>query len=149
MNVGMGLLCLQVSYLEAMRSGTLQVGIPGGIREGDGLGSLIQFHERLKLSASGDNHTIDTQEENFTDTNMGIGTLLTPDNCTMLLIDYEPQMFFGAHSIDRQLLANNVIGLAKAAKLTDRACSMRSLCWGIRAADMLGCSGWVIKTTFG
>ena len=43
--------------------------------------------------------------------------LLTPDNCTLILIDHQPQMFFGVTSIDRQLLINNVVGLAKAAKL--------------------------------
>jgi nicotinamidase-related amidase len=52
-------------------------------------------------------------------TNTGMESLLSPDNCTMLLIDYEPQMFFGVQSIDRQLLMNNVIGLAKAANLFD------------------------------
>lgn len=43
--------------------------------------------------------------------------LLTPDNCVLLMIDYQPQMAFGVASIDRQTLKNNVVGLAKAAKL--------------------------------
>lgn len=43
--------------------------------------------------------------------------LLTPDNCVLLMIDYQPQMVFGVASIDRQTLKNNVLGLAKAAKL--------------------------------
>jgi nicotinamidase-related amidase len=43
--------------------------------------------------------------------------LLTPDNCTLLLIDHQPQMGFGVRSIDRQTLVNNVTGLAKAAKV--------------------------------
>ncbi len=43
--------------------------------------------------------------------------LLTPDNCTLILIDHQPQMTFGVASIDRQLLKNNVLGLAKAAKV--------------------------------
>lgn len=43
--------------------------------------------------------------------------LLTPDNSVMLLIDYQPQMAFGVVNIDRQTLKNNVIGLAKSAKL--------------------------------
>lgn len=44
--------------------------------------------------------------------------LLTPSNCTVILIDHQPQMLFGvASGIDRQLLKNNVVGLAKAAKL--------------------------------
>lgn len=45
--------------------------------------------------------------------------LLTPDNCTLVLIDHQPQMAFGVQSIDRQTLLNNVVGLAKAAKVFD------------------------------
>jgi nicotinamidase-related amidase len=45
--------------------------------------------------------------------------LLTPDNCTLILIDHQPQMAFGVQSIDRQTLLNNVVGLAKAAKVFD------------------------------
>src|SRR4030042_1626455 len=44
-------------------------------------------------------------------------SLLTPDNCALLFIDHQPQMFFGVANIDRQLLINNVVGLAKAAKI--------------------------------
>ena len=43
--------------------------------------------------------------------------LLTPDNCAVLFIDHQPQMFFGVANIDRQDLLNNVLVLAKAAKL--------------------------------
>ena len=43
--------------------------------------------------------------------------LLTPQNCTVIFIDYQPQMSFGVTSIDRQLLVNNTVGLAKAAKI--------------------------------
>lgn len=43
--------------------------------------------------------------------------LLTPDNCALALIDHEPQMFFGVQSTDRQTIINNVVGLAKAAKI--------------------------------
>ena len=46
-----------------------------------------------------------------------IHSLLTPENCTVIFIDHQPQMAFGVASIDRQLLFNNVIGLAKAAKI--------------------------------
>ena len=45
-----------------------------------------------------------------------VHSLLNPTNCTMVLIDYQPQMFFGIQSIDRGMLINNVVGLAKAAK---------------------------------
>jgi nicotinamidase-related amidase len=43
--------------------------------------------------------------------------LLTPDNSTIIFIDHQPQMAFGVASIDRQLLKNNVIALAKSAKV--------------------------------
>jgi nicotinamidase-related amidase len=43
--------------------------------------------------------------------------LLTPENCTVILIDHQPQMFFGVVSIDRQVLLNNLLVLAKAAKI--------------------------------
>jgi nicotinamidase-related amidase len=46
-----------------------------------------------------------------------IHSLLTPENCTVIFIDHQPQMTFEVASIDRQLLFNNVIGLAKAAKI--------------------------------
>lgn len=43
--------------------------------------------------------------------------LLTPTNCTLALIDHQPQMFFGVASENREVIANNVVGLAKAAKV--------------------------------
>jgi len=42
--------------------------------------------------------------------------LLTPQNCCVIFIDHQPQMTFGVANIDRQLLINNVVALAKAAK---------------------------------
>src|SRR3954463_1696638 len=42
--------------------------------------------------------------------------LLTPQNCQLIFIDQQPQMAFGVQSIDRQMLKNNVVALAKAAK---------------------------------
>jgi nicotinamidase-related amidase len=43
--------------------------------------------------------------------------VLTPENSQMIFIDHQPQMAFGVQSIDRQTLKNNVVGLAKAAKV--------------------------------
>lgn len=43
--------------------------------------------------------------------------LLTKDNSAVVFIDHQPQMTFGVANIDRQLLKNNVLLLAKAAKL--------------------------------
>ena len=43
--------------------------------------------------------------------------VLTPANSQLIFIDQQPQMAFGVQSIDRQVLKNNVVGLAKAAKV--------------------------------
>jgi nicotinamidase-related amidase len=42
--------------------------------------------------------------------------VLTPKNSQLIFIDQQPQMAFGVQSIDRQVLKNNVVGLAKAAR---------------------------------
>jgi nicotinamidase-related amidase len=52
--------------------------------------------------------------------------VLTPQNSQIIFIDHQPQMAFGVQSIDRQMLKNNVVALAKAAKVSF---------WGV-----LGCS---------
>lgn len=44
-------------------------------------------------------------------------SLLTPDNCTVLFIDFQPQMLFAVKSIEGQSLVSNVVGLAKATKI--------------------------------
>ncbi|KAG8153779.1 hydrolase [Burkholderia catarinensis] len=45
--------------------------------------------------------------------------VLTPSNSQIIFIDFQPQMAAGVQSIDRQTLKNNVVGLAKAAKVFD------------------------------
>ncbi|WP_111414766.1 hydrolase [Billgrantia lactosivorans] len=45
--------------------------------------------------------------------------VLTPKNSQIIFIDQQPQMAFGVQSIDRQALKNNIVGLAKAAKVFD------------------------------
>ncbi|MFB9245837.1 hydrolase [Massilia antarctica] len=42
--------------------------------------------------------------------------VLTPHNSQLIFIDHQPQMAFGVQSIDRQVLKNNTVALAKAAK---------------------------------
>lgn len=49
--------------------------------------------------------------------NAGLDALLTPDNCVLLLIDHQPFQFAGLRSHDTQTIINNVVGLAKAAKM--------------------------------
>src|SRR5258706_6097658 len=46
----------------------------------------------------------------------GLGALLTPDNCALILIDHQPFQFAGLRSHDSQSIINNVVGLTKAAK---------------------------------
>jgi nicotinamidase-related amidase len=45
--------------------------------------------------------------------------LLTPDNCVVALIDYQPQMLFGVSNFDRQTIINNTVALAKATRVFD------------------------------
>ncbi|MFJ6838668.1 hydrolase [Streptomyces sp. NPDC091209] len=45
--------------------------------------------------------------------------LLTPDNCAVLFVDHQPQMFFAAGSGDRTAIINSTVGLAKSAKVFD------------------------------
>ena len=43
--------------------------------------------------------------------------VLTAQNSQLIFIDQQPQMAFGVQSMDRQVLKNNTVGLAKAAKI--------------------------------
>ena len=45
--------------------------------------------------------------------------LLTPDNCVVTLIDFQPQMLFGVANFDRQSIINNVVAFAKATRVFD------------------------------
>ncbi|MGH8569446.1 MAG: hydrolase [Gammaproteobacteria bacterium] len=47
----------------------------------------------------------------------GLGAMLTPDNCALILIDHQPFQFAGLRSHDTQTIINNVVGLAKSAKV--------------------------------
>ena len=42
--------------------------------------------------------------------------LLTPDRCVLALIDQQAGLAFGVSSIDRQVLLNNTVALAKTAR---------------------------------
>lgn len=48
---------------------------------------------------------------------MNYSELLNPKNSAVIFIDFQPQMVFGVANIDRQTLYNNVLLLAKAAKI--------------------------------
>jgi nicotinamidase-related amidase len=47
----------------------------------------------------------------------GLDALLTPQNCVLILIDHQPFQFAGLRSHDSQTIVNNVVGLAKTAKV--------------------------------
>src|SRR5438093_5014815 len=48
---------------------------------------------------------------------VGLEALLTPDNCVLILIDHQPFQFAGLRSHDTQTIINNVVGLAKSARV--------------------------------
>lgn len=48
---------------------------------------------------------------------MSFTELLSPDNCALALIDFQPAMFQGVQSHDRKLIVDNVQVLARAAKV--------------------------------
>src|SRR5258708_370660 len=66
--------------------------------------------------AHADRHLIDCSVARMSADSTDKG-LLTPGNCAVVFIDHQPQMFFGVASIDRQDLLNNVLVLAKAARI--------------------------------
>jgi len=47
----------------------------------------------------------------------GLKALLTPQDCILLLIDHQPFQFANLHSHEPTMIVNNVIGLAKTAKV--------------------------------
>jgi nicotinamidase-related amidase len=62
----------------------------------------------------GTNHQINKMEKNKM---AGLEALLTPDNCVLILIDHQPFQFAGLQSHEPQLVINNVVSLAKTAKV--------------------------------
>src|ERR1700739_2933108 len=50
-------------------------------------------------------------------TKVGLDALLTPMNCTVLLIDHQPSQLANVNTNDPTLVINNVTGLAKTAKV--------------------------------
>jgi hypothetical protein len=51
------------------------------------------------------------------DWRLGVNNLLSPDNCTLLLIDHQGMQCAGVQNIDGTLLINNVVGLTKTEKV--------------------------------
>jgi nicotinamidase-related amidase len=53
--------------------------------------------------------------------------LLDPAQSVLVVIDHEPQMYFGVESTQRGAIANNVVGLAKAAQLFGVPCVLTTV----------------------
>ena len=49
----------------------------------------------------------------------GLGALLTPENSILVLIDHQPYQFTNLNSHEPTMIVNNVVGLAKAARVFD------------------------------
>jgi allantoinase len=47
----------------------------------------------------------------------GLQAMLTPDNCVLILIDHQPFQFANLHSHEPTMIVNNVVALAKTAKV--------------------------------
>jgi nicotinamidase-related amidase len=47
----------------------------------------------------------------------GLDALLTPEESVLILMDYQPFQFAGVRSHEQAMIVNNVVGLAKAAKV--------------------------------
>src|SRR3954467_6769056 len=48
---------------------------------------------------------------------VGLESMLTPDDCVLMLIDHQPFQVSGVKNIDAALMINNVVALAKTAKV--------------------------------
>ena len=53
--------------------------------------------------------------------------LLDPEKSVVIIIDHQPQMYFGVESTTRCAIENNVLGLAKAAKLFNVPCVLTTV----------------------
>lgn len=68
-----------------------------------------------QVQEKGLERTREEQMSNFS--RVGLEALLTPDNCTLLLIDHQPSQLANVNSHEPGTVINNVIGLAKTAKV--------------------------------
>jgi nicotinamidase-related amidase len=53
--------------------------------------------------------------------------LLDPSQVVIIIIDHQPQMYFGVESASRAAISNNIVGLAKAAKVFDTPCILTTI----------------------
>jgi nicotinamidase-related amidase len=60
--------------------------------------------------------------------------LLDPEDCLVLIVDHQPQMYFGVSNFPRRMIMSNTIALAKAAKVFDVPCVLTT----VEAKDFSG-----------
>jgi nicotinamidase-related amidase len=53
--------------------------------------------------------------------------LLDPEKTAVVIVDHQPQMYFGVQGMCRSMIENNVIGLAKAAKVFNVPCVLTTV----------------------
>jgi nicotinamidase-related amidase len=54
-------------------------------------------------------------------------TLLDPEQSVVVIIDHQPQMYFGVEGASRSAIENNTVGLAKAAQLFNVPCILTTV----------------------
>src|SRR5206468_2968507 len=90
---------------------------PGSVRCFD---RSMLFGSRFHYSAAVSNEAKrEVMSDASSDGKAGLGALLTPANCALILIDHQPFQFAGLRSHDTQTIINNVVGLAKSARAFD------------------------------
>src|SRR5437868_9603433 len=81
------------------------------------LAGRCRFTTSSSSVESGVADTKGTSMSNTKNVKAGLDALLTPDNSVLILIDHQPFQFAGLRSHDTQSVINNVVGLAKSAKI--------------------------------
>ena len=71
----------------------------------------------------------------------GLEALLRPENSILVLIDHQPYQFANLHSHEPTMIVNNVIGLAKTAKVFKRSDDPHHGDRGARRLSDQGASG--------
>jgi nicotinamidase-related amidase len=69
----------------------------------------------------------------------GLNALLTPRESVLILIDHQPFQFANLHSHEPTMIVNNVIGLAKAAKIFDVPTILTTVVEDRAASSSKGC----------
>lgn len=97
-----------------------KISVPTLVRHGDD-DQIVPYADSGALTAKlVKNATLNAHAPiNTTENDMSKLDFLTPKNCALALIDYQPAMYQGVQSHDRLTIFNNVQVLAKAAKLFD------------------------------